>query len=370
MRKAAWVEIVALILVVLSGIAPGILCTGEVVAYVRLVGVNASQGQGELQYYDGDEWADVCTGAVGIIEAQMACQDLGFSFLSNIATVNEPAEADSMRSFTKIDCVSTLQREPSLSVALTTVHADECNTDYSSNDPCVSTVYLECQNKSTEDYGLVVFSDYRVFWVIAPGIPLLTECRSEQFYCNRTMLVSRSSFFLQDFEDGQTCGTVDMKFFFGVECTPGEGDVCLLSENGVCRGTGLVTYVQDQRELGVCASSFGFLEAYVACSQHGLLKLKSVSHAPLTHTLPTDVLSVDCNGTENRMSSCFIETMNNTCSDIAYLICESGDFLGESKLLIPTLEFVLQMFSLWLAYSASYMLVYTVICGCVFPPVY
>ena len=64
-------------------------CTGELAAYVRLVGVNASEGQGELQYYDGSAWADVCSGAVGIIEAQMACQDLGFSFLSSIATVNE-----------------------------------------------------------------------------------------------------------------------------------------------------------------------------------------------------------------------------------------------------------------------------------------
>ena len=64
-------------------------CTGELAAYVRLVGANASEGQGELQYYDGSAWAGVCSGAVGIIEAQMACQDLGFSFLSSIATVNE-----------------------------------------------------------------------------------------------------------------------------------------------------------------------------------------------------------------------------------------------------------------------------------------
>ena len=60
----------------------------------------------------------------------------------------------------------------------------------------------------------------------------------------------------------------------------GEGDVCLLTETGTCRGTGLVTHIQDQQKLGVCAESFEFLEAHVVCSQLGLSKLTSVSHAP------------------------------------------------------------------------------------------
>lgn len=55
---------------------------------VQLVGANSSQGQGELQYNELG-WGSVCSGGIGVIEAQMICQDLGFSFFSSIGTVNE-----------------------------------------------------------------------------------------------------------------------------------------------------------------------------------------------------------------------------------------------------------------------------------------
>lgn len=52
------------------------------------MGGNSSLGRGELQLLGEDgAWADVCSGAVGVIEAQIACQDLSFSFLSHITTV-------------------------------------------------------------------------------------------------------------------------------------------------------------------------------------------------------------------------------------------------------------------------------------------
>ena len=45
---------------------------------------------GELQVAGEDgAWADVCSGAVGVVEAQVACQDLGFSFLSSFTAVAE-----------------------------------------------------------------------------------------------------------------------------------------------------------------------------------------------------------------------------------------------------------------------------------------
>ena len=57
---------------------------------VRLVGENATRGRGELQFlYDDGEWADVCSGAVGVIDAQIACRTLGFSFYSSIGIVEE-----------------------------------------------------------------------------------------------------------------------------------------------------------------------------------------------------------------------------------------------------------------------------------------
>ena len=64
------------------------------------------------------------------------------------------------------------------------------------------------------------------------------------------------------------------------QCAIGEGDVCLLAETCACRGTGLVTHIQDQQKVGVCAESFEYLEAHVVCSQLGLSKLTSVSYAP------------------------------------------------------------------------------------------
>ena len=53
--------------------------------------------------------------------------------------------------------------------------------------------------------------------------------------------------------------------------------MCLLQEIGDCRGAGLVTYVTDTHQLSVCGESFGFLEAHVVCSQHGMPKIKNVS---------------------------------------------------------------------------------------------
>ena len=61
----------------------------------------------------------------------------------------------------------------------------------------------------------------------------------------------------------------------------GEGDVCLQTTQGGCGERGVVKYVQDENLLSVCASSFGFLEAYVACSQHSLPKLLNVTYIPL-----------------------------------------------------------------------------------------
>ena len=54
------------------------------------MGVNASQGQGELQYlYEDGEWASVCSGAVGVLDAQIACQYLGFPLLQRFGKVAE-----------------------------------------------------------------------------------------------------------------------------------------------------------------------------------------------------------------------------------------------------------------------------------------
>lgn len=56
--------------------------------------------------------------------------------------------------------------------------------------------------------------------------------------------------------------------------------MCLVSVSGACREEGLVTYTKDMHRVGVCASSFGFLEAYVVCCQHGLPRPSIVSHKP------------------------------------------------------------------------------------------
>ncbi|CAI8042545.1 Galectin-3-binding protein B, partial [Geodia barretti] len=69
-----------------TALRPGECGVGE----IRLVGVNASQGQGELQYlYEDGEWASVCSGAVGVLDAQIACQYLGFPLLQRIGKVAE-----------------------------------------------------------------------------------------------------------------------------------------------------------------------------------------------------------------------------------------------------------------------------------------
>ena len=72
------------------------------------------------------------------------------------------------------------------------------------------------------DNALLVFIDKRRFWVIAPGKPLLAFCNSLQFYCDPIILVSSDSLFFQLFHTGDTCGNIDMAFFFGARCTPGK----------------------------------------------------------------------------------------------------------------------------------------------------
>ena len=57
--------------------------------------------------------------------------------------------------------------------------------------------------------------------------------------------------------------------------------MCLETEEGDCTAEGVVRYVKDQKTLSVCAASFGFLEAYVVCSQIGLSKISSLSYMPL-----------------------------------------------------------------------------------------
>ena len=53
----------------------------------------------------------------------------------------------------------------------------------------------------------------------------------------------------------------------------GEGDVCLRTRGGDCTDKGTVHFMKDGTLFGVCATSFGFFEAYVVCSQHGLSNL-------------------------------------------------------------------------------------------------
>ena len=110
-----------------------------------------------------------------------------------------------------------------------------------------------------------------IVFCIGSTFYLVTLCDTERFYI---YITTRMGF--------ETCmfNALFVHNSLIVTMCVGKGDVCLLSESGACRGTGLVTYMQDQQKLGVCAESFGFLEAHVICSQHGLPKLGSVSHAP------------------------------------------------------------------------------------------
>ena len=54
---------------------------------MRLVNNNGSQG--ELQFFDAGDWLQVCSGAVDYIAAQLACQELGYSFVNEVRNVQE-----------------------------------------------------------------------------------------------------------------------------------------------------------------------------------------------------------------------------------------------------------------------------------------
>lgn len=60
-------------------------------ASVRLLGENSSQGNGELQLLDDSTWTQMCSGALDPIEAQLACRELGFSFVVRTGIVDELA---------------------------------------------------------------------------------------------------------------------------------------------------------------------------------------------------------------------------------------------------------------------------------------
>ena len=56
---------------------------------MRLLGENSSQGRGELQLLDDSSWIQVCSGALDPIEAQLACRELGFSYVLRTGAVDE-----------------------------------------------------------------------------------------------------------------------------------------------------------------------------------------------------------------------------------------------------------------------------------------
>ena len=82
-------------------------------------------------------------------------------------------------------------------------------------------MHFDCIMSSIIENALIVFTDRRLFWVIAPGIPLLTECESEQFYCNQTIFVPNDVFFFESFMFQNTCLITNMTSSFGIECIPG-----------------------------------------------------------------------------------------------------------------------------------------------------
>ena len=55
----------------------------------------------------------------------------------------------------------------------------------------------------------------------------------------------------------------------------GEGDMCLVQRSKDCRTEGALSYVVNSELVGVCNTSFGYLEAHVACSTLGV---------PIIHT--------------------------------------------------------------------------------------
>ena len=82
-------------------------------------------------------------------------------------------------------------------------------------------LYKRFIQRETAEYSLLGFTDRRLFWVIAPGIPLVTECRSEQFYCDPAILVSNDVVFFKSFRSQDICSPINMTYSFGVDCKPG-----------------------------------------------------------------------------------------------------------------------------------------------------
>ena len=62
---------------------------GVVAADVQLLGSNSSEGQGQLQLRNlfQNTWSDVCGGELPPVAAQVACQDLGFSYFSHVSSL-------------------------------------------------------------------------------------------------------------------------------------------------------------------------------------------------------------------------------------------------------------------------------------------
>jgi hypothetical protein len=259
------------------------------------------------------------------MEAQVACRELGFPFFLQIGIVEEPAAADNFISFTHVDCSSRLMEAD---VTPATLTLEECSNEFVFSS-CESTVYLECRNISVaEEYGLVVFTEPRQFWVIAPNISVTIECSSLEFYCEPVSLVPLTALSAVVSGPADTCEmiAVTTTLNYIILCLPvgvyiGEGDVCLQNGQGGCAERGVVNYVIEGNLLDVCASLFGFLEAYVFCSQIGLPKLLNVTHIPLSEEYDRSTLSVSCSGKEENVSGCSIDTTDD-CSDVAYLQCE------------------------------------------------
>ena len=155
-----------------------------------------------------------------------------------------------------------------------------------------------------------MFTEPRQFWVIAPNISVTIECSSLEFYCEPVSLVPLTALSAVVSGPADTCEmiAVTTTLNYIILCLPGEqennkllkqhtsycfvfcslvgvyigeGDVCLQNGQGGCAERGVVNYVIEGNLLDVCASLFGFLEAYVFCSQIGLPKLLNVTHIPL-----------------------------------------------------------------------------------------
>lgn len=298
---------------------------------VRLVGDDgcSAAASGELQtvLLPDYGWSSICYEGFGYLDGQVACEQLGFAYVSSMYEITEPFPSSAPFAITNVACSPPLG------------FLDCSHIQFPASVGCSSTVGLSCNSTQTsEEYALIVVGELyygRYFTLISPADQLYIEnLVSRVPYCYGSHYLQRDDANVMSLLSGlrqlQARGdNLAGEYFltnFGVNCDPVYGETVI--GNFDFFGT---VYLYTDEFIGVCIDTFGYLEAQVSCTRIDY-PFASDLYAVDRLADPLQVVSsLECRGNETSIAQCEMQFANVTaCQQVAAVRC-AGEELGQTE---------------------------------------